>query len=319
MNPKLIEGQAVNLQNLLQDWIPNLQELAPAQWIGQVQQGCGPLLIKLAEGWLLFSMKIPDNLPSPDLSSEYSCFSRFLRLNHRLEGGVKFALYPPSQLWLSAAIPVASPKSLPQSRVKAVIAGIHQAVQLVEDHETQEGAITNDGVPLATGPEEGRPPFSLNLLQELLNETAWALSEYRQQDLAIPLPVKQGNWHAYLRGSGDQGVLTVPLCGLPDRPMQREGLAWLMLSISGQVRNVRAVIGPRQETQPLTGGFEVLLSNPLSASDLSQGLIALTLACDLGAAEVRLISEEFSVAECFVHHQSSALQDWRACNHKEVL
>ena len=319
MNPRVFEEQTLTAHSLFQAWLPNLQEIGPVKWAAKIQENVGPLIINLVEDWALCSMKISDNLPSSGPSAEHSCFSRLLQVNHRLEGGVKFAVYPPRQVWLSAALFIGSHTLLPQSRVKAVMAGFHQALQIVESPEIQEEIIPKGRASLSTASEKEKPPYSMNLLQELLSESGWALSEYRQQDIAISLPVKQGISQAHIGVCGPHGALTVPLCGLPDLPLQRGILAWLMLRVSGQVRNVRAVICPQLETDPLTVGFQALLNNPLTARDTTQGLVALTVAYDLGAAEIRLLSEDFSVAEFFAQHQSSALHDWRAINHKEGL
>ena len=181
----------------------------------------------------------------------------------------------------------------------------HACAGLVEA-STMTGEDSREG---GRGGVSPHPVYSAALSDDLrtrLHDTCWPCIERDSAAVFMELDVPHGFYEARVEQTlHDESRLAVEVADCTAwPPASRQALAVLLLTACGVVRMARAVVGESSGRQ--IAQWEVAFSFPPTANELTHALAALSLACRVSAAEIKLLEDE-EIANRFLSAQGWSL------------
>ena len=253
--------------------------LGPWRWQCVMQNGSAlPLTAALEDGFLHLAGRLEaKNRTGRELGQA-------LREDHRLAGGVKFALSSASGgLHLRSEIPFTEEARL-VDRVHRALVGFHQGCERLKALDCPHA----DAAPVpATAPVMD--------LGDLLREASWPCSERGPNDFAVDLHLASAPpARASATAGGIELRIDLVRCA-PAEHVPSQALAVFLLTANGALRMVRAHV---LEIEEMVFGFHVCLEAP-TAEEVDHALAAISIAHRACAREASVLLDE-AAARCYL-------------------
>ncbi len=284
-------SDADKLTNALRHCAGKVYRTAPAAWHFTLRNG-KPMAVRAAfNGEWLRLMTAATLEPAPDLPW------RLLGLNGKLASGAKVTF---DQRARSTSL-----------CVDACLASEDSSAHRLG---TACSSLLEAGASLASLGEDAPIPLGLPLderlddgvaaqCRSLLNDAQWPWTERADERIRVDLETRRGHAQVLIAQCGDAVRLGMELVDATELSGTcRVALGAFLLAASGALRLVRAAAALNGERE--TAGLEVVLTSPLSASDLDTALGGLASAYDqlgpeaLALRHDRLASEYLAVSGC---------------------
>lgn len=253
---------------------------------GRVHRGTA----RMDDTWFILAVPLrPRRAPSAER------LWRMLLLNGEIEGAGKFALaHGGRSACLRAEISLADGEHVAR-RVTRTCDGLVAALDALGALSAAPAPAESPGDSEAQGED----------LKRLCAAGGWEFTEAGGGGVAVQLETRVCPYYAMARPRGDGGVdLSVEVASGQDLSAScRHALAAMMLSACQVVRMARAAA--READGRTAVRFEVALDRPVGAGELSRGLAALSVSCELCGPEARALWNQ-DIADAYLSLSRSA-------------